>query len=82
MIPDTLNGQARAELVRTLHYLDQDIEHARLHANALAGQLQDIARAHHPDRSPFIGGERIAASAALATLAVHARLVRRRIEEQ
>lgn len=82
MIPDTLTDRARAELVRTLHHLDQDIEHARLHAIELAGRLQDIARAHDPARSAYIGGERIAASAALGTLAVHARLVRRRIEEQ
>lgn len=79
---DTLNGQARAELIRTLHDLDRDIEHARLHAIALARSLEDITRAHQPDRSPFIRGQRNASSVALAALAANARLVRRRIEEQ
>ena len=82
MIPDTLTGPARANLIRTLHDLDRDIEHARLHANALAQRLEDITHAHHRARRPYIRGARIEASTALASLAANARFMRRRIEEQ
>lgn len=80
MIPDTLNGQARAELVRTLHALDRDIEHARAHADALARRLEAIVRVHHHRRLPYVIDQRLHTTASLAALAVSARVARRWIE--